>query len=108
MDIGELLDYKVSKLIIGYVNVFCNENNKSQPPQGVKRPVENENDDIEKQRKMRRIARDKANKMSRAASPTPSLQTLDQISEEERQEILKFVETEQTEVVQFIVFSFQV
>jgi hypothetical protein len=46
---------------------------------------------------MRRIARDKANKMSRAASPTPSLQTLDQISEEERQEILKFVETEQTE-----------
>ena len=55
---------------------------------------------------MRRIARDKANKMSRAATPTPSLQTLDQISEEERQEILKFVETEQTEVVQFIVFSF--
>jgi hypothetical protein len=46
---------------------------------------------------MRRIARDKANKMSRTASPTPSLQTLDQISEEERQEILKFVETEQTE-----------
>ncbi|CAH1369392.1 unnamed protein product [Tenebrio molitor] len=77
MDIGELLDYK--------------------PPQAVKRPVENENDDVERQRKMRRIARDKANKMSRAASPTPSLQTLDQISEEERQEILKFVETEQTE-----------
>lgn len=65
----------------------------------MKRPAEGENDDFEKQRKMRRIARDKANKMSRAVSPTPSLQTLDQISEEERQEILKFVETEQTEVI---------
>lgn len=47
---------------------------------------------------MRRIARAKANKMTRPLSPTPSLQTLDQITDEERQEILKFVETEQTEV----------
>lgn len=78
--------------------MFPIENFCLQPPQGVKRPVENEGDEIEKQKKMRRIARDKANKMSRAVSPTPSLQTLDQISEEERQEILKFVETEQTEV----------
>lgn len=47
---------------------------------------------------MRRIARAKANQMSRPVSPTPSLQTIDQISEEERQEILKYVETEQVEV----------
>lgn len=47
---------------------------------------------------MRRIARAKANQMTRPVSPVPSIQTLDQISEEERQEILKFVETEQTEV----------
>lgn len=44
------------------------------------------------------MARAKANQMVRPPSPTPSLQTLDQITEEERQEILKFVETEQTEV----------
>lgn len=47
---------------------------------------------------MRRIARAKASQMSRPASPTPSLQTIDQITEEERQEILKYVETEQVEV----------
>lgn len=47
---------------------------------------------------MRRIARAKANQMTRPVSPAPSIQTLDQITEEERQEILKFVETEQTEV----------
>lgn len=47
---------------------------------------------------MRRLARAKAHQMSRGVSPTPSVQVLDQISEEERQEILKFVETEQTEV----------
>nr|CAH7728166.1 unnamed protein product [Callosobruchus chinensis] len=46
---------------------------------------------------MRRIARAKANKMARAPSPTPSLQTLDQITDEERAEILKFVETEETQ-----------
>ncbi|XP_018578681.1 beta-catenin-like protein 1 [Anoplophora glabripennis] len=79
MDIGELLDYK--------------------PPQALKRPVETEDDEdeTEKTRKMRRIARAKANKMARSSSPTPSVQTLDQISEEERAEILKFVETEQTQ-----------
>nr|CAI5816876.1 unnamed protein product [Callosobruchus analis] len=79
MDVGELLDYK--------------------PPQALKRPVDIDEDDdeIEKAKKMRRIARAKANKMARAPSPTPSLQTLDQITEEERAEILKFVETEQTQ-----------
>lgn len=63
--------------------------------------MDNEDDDendIEKAKKMRRIARAKAHKMARAQSPTPSIQTLDQISEEERAEILKFVETEQTQV----------
>ncbi|KAK9736765.1 Catenin-beta-like, Arm-motif containing nuclear [Popillia japonica] len=80
MEIGELLSYK--------------------PPQAIKRPIEPEDepeDEIEKQKKMRRIARAKANQMTRPVSPVPSIQTLDQISEEERQEILKFVETEQTE-----------
>ncbi|KAJ8961221.1 hypothetical protein NQ318_008904 [Aromia moschata] len=79
MDIGELLDYK--------------------PPQALKRPVENEDEDDENERtrKMRRIARAKANKMTRSASPTPSIQTLDQITDEEKAEILKFVETEQTQ-----------
>lgn len=47
---------------------------------------------------MRRIARAKANQMARPSSPTPSIQTLDQITDEERAEILKFVETEQTQV----------
>lgn len=47
---------------------------------------------------MRKIARAKASRMTRAPSPTPSVQTLDQISEEERAEILKFVETEQAQV----------
>lgn len=72
----------------------------SQPPQALKRPVETEDDEdeTEKTRKMRRIARAKANKMTRSSSPAPSVQTLDQISEEERAEILKFVETEQTQV----------
>lgn len=46
---------------------------------------------------MRRIARAKASKMARPASATP-MQPLDHISEEERAEILKFVETEQTQV----------
>lgn len=50
---------------------------------------------------MRRIARAKANKMARSTSPAQSVQTLDQISEEERAEILKFVETEQTQVMYF-------
>ncbi|XP_076256888.1 beta-catenin-like protein 1 [Rhynchophorus ferrugineus] len=79
MDIGELLDYK--------------------PPQAIKRPVEVEDkeDDVEKARKMRKIARAKAEQMARPPSPTPSLQTLDQISEEERAEILKYVETEQAQ-----------
>ncbi|GJQ67357.1 hypothetical protein Trydic_g8247 [Trypoxylus dichotomus] len=80
MEIGELLSYK--------------------PPQAIKRPIEPEDeqeDEIEKQKKMRRIARAKANQMTRPVSPVPSIQTLDQITEEERQEILKFVETEQTE-----------
>ncbi|CAG9854745.1 unnamed protein product [Phyllotreta striolata] len=78
MDVGELLDYK--------------------PPQALKRPLEGEEeiDEVEKTRKMRRIARAKANKMARSAS-TPSAQPLDYISEEERAEILKFVETEQTQ-----------
>lgn len=53
---------------------------------------------------MRRMARAKANQLARAASPTPSIQTIDQVTEEERQEILKFVETEQTEVLIFPVF----
>lgn len=56
-----------------------------------------EEDDVEKQRKMRRIARAKASQMARPSSPTPSIQTLDQITDEERAEILKFVETEQTQ-----------
>ncbi|CAH0557978.1 unnamed protein product [Brassicogethes aeneus] len=78
MDIGELLDYK--------------------PPQAVKRPAEGEEeDDEEKTRKMRRIARAKANRMARPSSPTPSMQALDQITDEERAEILRFVETEQTQ-----------
>lgn len=47
---------------------------------------------------MRKLARAKANRMTKAPSPTPSVITLDQISEEERAEILKFVETEQTQV----------
>ncbi|XP_019870547.2 beta-catenin-like protein 1 [Aethina tumida] len=78
MDIGELLDYK--------------------PPQAIKRPTEGEDDDDEERtRKMRRIARAKADQMARPTSPTPSIQTLDQITDEERAEILKFVETEQTQ-----------
>lgn len=66
----------------------------------MKRPTDedDDDDDNEKQRKMRRIARAKANRMTRSSSPTLSIQTLDQITDEERQEILKFVETEQTEV----------
>lgn len=47
---------------------------------------------------MRKLARAKASRMARAPSPTPSVQTIDQISEEERAEILKFVETEQAQV----------
>ncbi|XP_060517370.1 beta-catenin-like protein 1 isoform X1 [Cylas formicarius] len=79
MDIGELLDYK--------------------PPQALKRPLEanNKEDETEKARKMRRIARAKAEQMIRPSSPTPSIQNLDQISEEERAEILRYVETEQAQ-----------
>ncbi|XP_057668415.1 beta-catenin-like protein 1 [Diorhabda carinulata] len=80
MDVGELLDYK--------------------PPQALKRPTEadDEEDEVEKARKMRRIARAKANRMTRRpVSPTPSTQPLEHISEEERAEILKFVETQQTQ-----------
>ncbi|KAL1512989.1 hypothetical protein ABEB36_002481 [Hypothenemus hampei] len=79
MDVGELLEYK--------------------PPQGVKRPVEEEEieDESEKTRKMRKIARAKARQMVRAPSPTPSLQTIDQITEEERAEIVKYVETEEAQ-----------
>lgn len=47
---------------------------------------------------MRKIARAKAQQMVRAPSPTPSLQALDQISEEERAEIVKYVETEEVQV----------
>ncbi|ERL84120.1 hypothetical protein D910_04173 [Dendroctonus ponderosae] len=46
---------------------------------------------------MRKIARAKAQQMVRAPSPTPSLQALDQISEEERAEIVKYVETEEVQ-----------
>lgn len=60
-------------------------------------PNEVEEEEQEKQRKMRRLARAKASKMARPASPTPSVATFDEISEEERQEILKFVETEEAE-----------
>lgn len=73
----------------------------------MKRPAdpEDENEqDNEKQKKMRRIARAKANQMSRPVSPTPSLQTIDQITDEERQEILKYVETEEVEVSKLCVF----
>ncbi|KAF5275670.1 hypothetical protein FQA39_LY06782 [Lamprigera yunnana] len=81
MDIGELLTYK--------------------PPQAIKRPAEvedGEDDEDEKQLKMRRIARAKANQMTRQTSPTSSIHSVfDHISEEERQEILKFVETEEAE-----------
>ncbi|CAG9827204.1 unnamed protein product [Diabrotica balteata] len=79
MDVEELLDYK--------------------PPQALKRPVhvDEDDDEAERTRKMRRIARAKASRMARPISPTPSTQPLDHISEEERAEILKFVETEQTQ-----------
>lgn len=81
--------------------LLCKTSNILQPPQALKRPTEaeEEEDEQEKTRKMRRIARAKASKMTRPPSPTPSIQTLDQISEEERAEILKFVETEQTQVL---------
>lgn len=67
----------------------------------MKRPVDVDDEvenETERQRKMRKMARAKAHEFSRASSPTPSIQTIDEITEEERQEILKFVETEQTEV----------
>lgn len=67
----------------------------------MKRPIDgddDENNDITKARKMRKLARAKASRMTRAPSPTPSVQTLDQITDEERAEILKFVETEQAQV----------
>lgn len=67
----------------------------------MKRPTEPDDsaqNDMERQRKMRRMARAKAHEISRKPSPTPSVQVLDELTEEERQEILKYVETEQTEV----------
>lgn len=76
----------------------------------MKRPSEAEDEgetDNEKHKKMRRMARAKANQMSRAVSPTPSIQAIDQITEEERQEILKYVETEQVEVSGTIYLHFQ-
>lgn len=83
-----------------YITSLTVIHNNLQPPQALKRPAETEEqeDEQEKTRKMRRIARAKASKMARPPSPTPSVQTLDQISDEERAEILKFVETEQTQV----------
>ncbi|XP_017785386.1 PREDICTED: beta-catenin-like protein 1 [Nicrophorus vespilloides] len=81
MDIGELLNYK--------------------PSQAVKRPAEGDEEDNEnehdKHKRMRRLARAKASRMTRPSSPTPSIATVDTITDEERAEILKFVETEQTE-----------
>lgn len=47
---------------------------------------------------MRTLARAKADRMSKPASSASLAQTLDQISEEEREEILKYVEQEQTQV----------
>lgn len=73
------------------------KSNIFQPPQALKRPVDGDDDDDNKTRKMRKIARAKANRMARASSPTQSVQALDQITDEERAEILKFVETEQTQ-----------
>lgn len=78
MDIVELLDYK--------------------PPQALKRVTEDDLDSsVEKQRKMRRLARAKADQMSKPASTSSLVHTLDEISEEERQEIIKYVEVEQTQ-----------
>lgn len=96
MDVGELLDYKV---LFNYLLSSIDYNTMFQPPQAIKRPVDGEDDeDDNKTRKMRKNARAKANRMAKAPSPTPSMQALDQISEEERAEILKFVETEQAQV----------
>lgn len=65
----------------------------------MKRPFENVAEyEVEKQRKMRTLARAKADRMSKPASSASLAQTLDQISEEEREEILKYVEQEQTQV----------
>lgn len=73
-----------------------------QPPQAIKRPIDadddDDGDDDNKTRKMRKIARVKAKRMAKMPSPTHSVQTLDQITDEERAEILKFVETEQAQV----------
>lgn len=84
MDVGELLNYK--------------------PPQAIKRPADSENtsdneDDMEKQRKMRRMAKARASQMFKEASKNTaaSLKALDNISDQEKQEILKYVETEETE-----------
>lgn len=71
----------------------------------MKRPVDSdglsdEEDNGERTRKMRRMARDKANKLTREAmerKAAASLKALDDISDQERQEILKYVETEETE-----------
>ncbi|XP_050314453.1 beta-catenin-like protein 1 [Anthonomus grandis grandis] len=79
MDVGELLDYK--------------------PPQTPKRPADGEGGepDREKARKMRKIARAKAQQMVKPSSPTPSMQNIDELTEEEKAEIVKYVETENTE-----------
>lgn len=82
------------------MEIYSNPTIKLQPSQGIKRPVsvdDPDGEDEDKQRKMRRAARAKAMKMTKPPSPTPSLQALDQISEEERLEIIKFVENEQVE-----------
>lgn len=75
MDVGELLSYK--------------------PEQTPKRPNENDSDDedrpdeaLERAKKMRRLAQDKAESMSRAIRSTKE----PQITEEERLKILQYVD----------------
>lgn len=75
MDVGELLSYK--------------------PEQTPKRPNENDSDDedrpdeaLERAKKMRRLAQDKAESMSRAIKSTKE----PQLTEEERLKILQYVD----------------
>lgn len=75
-----------------------------QPPQAIKRPADSENssdneDEMEKQRKIRRMAKARASQIFKQASQNTaaSLKALDDISDKEKQEILKYVETEETE-----------
>ncbi|XP_044743510.1 beta-catenin-like protein 1 [Chrysoperla carnea] len=85
MDIGELLSYK--------------------PPQALKRPTEPENDpdsddEMERQKKIRRMAQAKAHqiaKQARASSKNVLEAPEIELSEKEKAEILKYVETEETE-----------